>query len=137
MKRLVAIMLLLHTLNSHAADLQIELQTPDIKGAALRLSLFESPHGFPMGQPLRAEEKPLSGPLMQVCLKDLAPGIYAIAVYVDTNGNRQLDKNWLGIPREPFGFSKDALGLAGPPSFQQAAFVVKDGTNLHTVHLRK
>jgi uncharacterized protein (DUF2141 family) len=54
-----------------------------------------------------------------------APGTYAIAVYHDRNGNRELDMRRLGGPKEPFGFSNDARGLFRPPSFDDAKISVE------------
>jgi uncharacterized protein (DUF2141 family) len=37
-------------------------------------------------------------------------GEYAIAVFVDVNGNGKMDKNFLGIPKEQYGFSNNVMG---------------------------
>lgn len=49
------------------------------------------------------------------------PGTYAIALFHDENGNGRIDKLVM-IPREGFGFSRDAPVRMGPPSFGAAAF---------------
>jgi uncharacterized protein (DUF2141 family) len=36
--------------------------------------------------------------------------------------NGKLDTNFLGIPKEGYGFSNGAKGLLGPPSFSDASF---------------
>jgi len=56
-------------------------------------------------------------------------GRYAIALVHDENGNGKLDKS-LMIPREGFGFSRDAPVRMGPPSFAKAAFPV-EGADAH------
>lgn len=48
-------------------------------------------------------------------------GKAAIAVFQDLDGNGQLTKTALGLPAEPYGFSCDARGTFGPPSFSKAA----------------
>ena len=53
----------------------------------------------------------------------VAPGEYAVAVIHDENSNHRLDKR-LMLPREGFGFSRDAAVRFGPPSFSAAAFPV-------------
>lgn len=45
---------------------------------------------------------------------------YAIAVYHDKNNNGKLDTNIFGIPSEVYGFSNDARGTFGPPSYSEA-----------------
>jgi len=47
---------------------------------------------------------------------------YAIAAYHDANSNEKLDKNFLGMPLEGYGFSNDARGNFAPPAFEKAAF---------------
>ena len=54
--------------------------------------------------------------------EDIPPGTYALAVIHDENSNGKLDTNWLGIPTEGYGFSNDARGLLGPPTFLAASF---------------
>ena len=49
-------------------------------------------------------------------------GTYAIGLYIDANENEKMDTNFLGIPKEQFGFSNDAKGSFGPPSFESASF---------------
>lgn len=50
-------------------------------------------------------------------------GRYAISLIHDENGNGKLDTA-LMMPREGFGFSRDAPVRMGPPSFEKAAFDV-------------
>jgi uncharacterized protein (DUF2141 family) len=47
-------------------------------------------------------------------------GTYAVSIFQDTNGNGKLDQNFLGIPREPFGFGNNYKPL-GKPDFEKAA----------------
>ncbi|MCA3459145.1 MAG: DUF2141 domain-containing protein [Cytophagales bacterium] len=48
---------------------------------------------------------------------DLPPGEYAIAIYQDTNGNKKLDTNLFGYPKEPFGFSNNVKPKLSAPGF--------------------
>lgn len=57
-----------------------------------------------------------------VTFDDLPYGTYAVKVFHDENSNGKLDTNLVGFPKESFGFSNDAMGRFGPPSFDQAAF---------------
>ena len=65
-----------------------------------------------------------NGQSLIVHFKDLPPGEYAAVAFQDVNGNGILDKNFLGIPKEPYGFSNGARGSAsGPPGSSSAAAV--------------
>jgi uncharacterized protein (DUF2141 family) len=64
---------------------------------------------------------------------NVKPGRYALTVFHDINGNGKLDRNANGVPTESYGFSNNAQGVGGPPTFEQAAFVV--GPNDKTVRI--
>lgn len=50
----------------------------------------------------------------------------AIAAYHDVNDNGQLDRNSFGIPSERYGFTRDARGITGPPTFEDAVITIAD-----------
>lgn len=51
----------------------------------------------------------------------LPAGKYAVAVIHDENGNHKLDRNFLGIPKEGFGFANNPRVLMSAPSFEAAS----------------
>ena len=57
-----------------------------------------------------------------VRIPGVPPGVYAAQAFHDENNNKQIDRNWLGIPTEGLGFSNDARFRFGPPRFEDAAF---------------
>ena len=57
--------------------------------------------------------------------RGVRPGTYAIALLHDENANGKADKALI-IPKEGFGFSRDAKVRMGPPKFSAAAFTVAD-----------
>ncbi len=60
---------------------------------------------------------------------DLPAGNYAVKLFQDENENGQIDKNFMGIPTEPYGFSNNG-GSYGPPSFDEAKVAVDETTNI-------
>ncbi|MFN3790691.1 DUF2141 domain-containing protein [Massilia sp.] len=70
-----------------------------------------------------------------VSLKDIPPGTWAVLAYQDENENNQLDRNFIGIPKENYGFSRDAASRFGPPGFDDAAIEVRDGTTVAPIKL--
>ena len=61
---------------------------------------------------------------------DLPNGTYAIGIFVDVNYNNEMDRNFFGVPKEQYGFSNDAKGSFGPPSFKEASFTVSGDMQL-------
>lgn len=66
---------------------------------------------------------------------DLATGIYAIALVHDENANGKMDVAIM-IPREGYGFSRNAMGSFGPPKFAAAQFGVVPGGNVQAVRMK-
>ena len=62
-------------------------------------------------------------------------GEYAITLFVDFNGNKKIDKNILGIPKEPYGFSNNVIGNMSAPTFDQAKFLIS-GPTTQNIKLR-
>ena len=57
----------------------------------------------------------------------IKPGKYAVAVFLDENRNNELDKNFLGIPKEKYGFSNNPSNWFRAPKFGEAAITIKEG----------
>jgi len=55
---------------------------------------------------------------------ELPQGEWAVAITQDTNNNDKLDKNFLGIPTEPFAFSNNVRPKLSPPDFNDCKFTV-------------
>jgi uncharacterized protein (DUF2141 family) len=72
---------------------------------------------------------------MTVVVADLPPGKYAIAIYHDANENGKLDKNFLGIPTEKYGFSNDAMGSFGPPDYEDCLVNITENKSI-TINLK-
>ena len=62
---------------------------------------------------------------------EIEEGVYAISLFIDSNGNKKLDKNLIGIPKEQYGFSNNAVGFLGKPTFENASFkLIKDSKQI-------
>ncbi|MGI9235783.1 MAG: DUF2141 domain-containing protein [Woeseiaceae bacterium] len=57
---------------------------------------------------------------------DLPAGDYAFHVFQDLDSNGKMKTNFIGIPKEPTGVSRDAKGRFGPPKYKDAVLSVGD-----------
>lgn len=71
-----------------------------------------------------------------VTVDNVPTGSWAVLSYQDENDNGKLDRNVLGIPKERYAFSRDARGRFGPPSFEDAAFVLREEKAVSYIKLR-
>jgi uncharacterized protein (DUF2141 family) len=113
-----------------AGDLTIELSGITPGRGKVYVAVYDRPESFPTtGQQRTGQILEATGKSLTLHFKDLPPGEYAAVAFQDVNGNGKLDKNFLGIPKEPYGFSNGARASAGPPKFAEAAVTLNpDGT---------
>jgi len=97
-------------------------------GGHLRCLAFSSAQGFPdsLKQAVAAVSVPVTSRDTGCHFPELPAGSWAFAFFHDANGDGVLNTNFLGIPTEGYGFSNDASGTFGPPSFEEVV-VVFDG----------
>ena len=102
--------------------------------------IFKSPDGWPedKSKSFRHGPTPIAeGERQAVVVWDNLPaGDYAVAVIHDENRNAKLDRNFLGIPKEGFGFANNPhVGLSAPP-FQAAVIHVGCPSTETAIHLQ-
>jgi uncharacterized protein (DUF2141 family) len=110
-----------------AGSLAIDVTLPSGAHGQIAYLVFSSADGFPgdRSRALRHDFVPLAStgsPRQTVDVGLLPPGSYAVTVYLDQNGDRKLNSNWLGIPKEPVGASNNPRSRRGPPHFNDCVF---------------
>jgi len=68
-------------------------------------------------------------------MQNLPPGDYGVVAIHDENRNHKLDRNFIGIPKEGFGFANNPhVGLSAPPFGAAIAHVACPVTDIN-IHL--
>jgi len=91
----------------------------EIKGSIM-IGIYDSDSTY-MKKTVCGFKVPVKDYTLEIPL-EMDDGTYSIAVFQDLNGNMKLDKGAFGIPSEPYGFSNNAKGIIGPPSFEKSKF---------------
>lgn len=105
-----------------ATDLRLTLRTPG-SGGSIAVAVYANAADLRASRnPVVSRIVPATGAATTVTLTGLAPGRYAIGAYHDADSNGALTLWPVGLPREAYGFSRDARGRFGPPAFDAAAF---------------
>ena len=106
----------------------------DRKEGEIGIALYPGSSGFPMESSkatcvwLKADATNITH-----CFKELKPGTYAVAVSHDLNGNHVTDTSWIGIPKEPWGVSKNIRPKMRAPRFEECAFSLTNSVPLSLV----
>lgn len=104
----------------------------------LLVSLFNEAIGFPSDgkKAFRKTRVTINRGITLVEWKDLPEGSYAAALLHDENNDQKMNFSMIGLPKEGYAFSNNAMGLAGPPSFQKASFLHQGERTVHRIKLR-
>lgn len=86
-------------------------------------TFYTSQENFDQGVMLKPFFQTIQGDETVVTIEGLPEQPLMVSVFHDANDNTILDKNMMGIPSESYGFSQNARGKYGPPSFKQATFI--------------
>lgn len=125
-RRLSALAALIVPATALAGDLTIEVSGVTRDRGRIYVAVYDRAETFPIsGRQLVGQILDPADGRLTVHFKDLPPGQYAAVAFQDSNGNGKLDRNFLGIPKEPYGFSNGARGTAGPPKFSAAAVTLQ------------
>ena len=117
------------------ATLTITVQGVVPPGGMLRLGVYDRA-GYDTDKETAFADVPARPGTTVVTLRDIPPGEYAVMTYQDVNSNDKTDSNFLGIPTEPYGFSRNARPVLSKPSFDDTKFTLVAGENTQTLRLQ-
>lgn len=126
-------------LTTHALAREVTFnvsQTANKKGNLL-VAFFNDAGTFPDKTPYKTMIVPADGASEIKLSIDLPDGDYAVSTFLDENKNGKLDTNFLGIPKERFGFSRNPRILTGAPSYQDCEISVSEESQNHDIRLIK
>ena len=136
-------------LSVEAGELRITVGGIRSAHGTVLIALYDSPASFGKAVEASAKEGFLIDPdrfaavalranaalKSAVVFSNVQPGRYAAIAFHDENGNGKLDKNFLGVPTEPYGFSNNVQGFLGPPTFDDAAMALGDSSEAIVITL--
>lgn len=120
---------------AQAADLTVDVGGLKNAQGKVLVAVYSRSEDF-LKAPVRTAAVASQSGKVRLAIADLPSGDYAVSVFQDQNGNGELDVNLVGMPVEPYGFSNDAAGNFGPPSFQQSLVHLSEAGQIVHINLR-
>ena len=107
-------------------------------GGTVRLAMYSSKSEFMVEEKaalynFKADKKGI----VEATIENLPIGSHAFAVFLDENNNMKLDKNLVGVPTEPYGFSKIPPSKWRLPSWEEVKFNVGLSDQVLVVKLKR
>ena len=108
------------------AGYRLTVEVENVRNAqgVVGVLVFNTAQGWPekFSSALRAEATAAHTGVVEITIPDLPAGDYAMVALHDENANKQLDRNWLGVPLEQWGMSNNPPYWFAAPSFEAARF---------------
>jgi uncharacterized protein (DUF2141 family) len=101
--------------------LTIEVEIIKYNEGSMMFALYNSQETY-MKSSLRSSRAEVKDNKAVIVFENLQKGSYGFSFFHDVNNDRKLNKNFVGIPKEPYGFSNGEKGSFGPPDFDKIKF---------------
>ncbi|MEL7197897.1 MAG: DUF2141 domain-containing protein [Pseudomonadota bacterium] len=125
---------------SPAAANEVEITITDLRSSkgVVRACMTTKEKIFPKCRKDPASHRTVvpAGKTVTIRFKDVVPGDYAIALLHDENDNGKADRALGMMPKEGYGFSRDAPVRMAPPKFKDAVFELGNTPKKLTIKMR-
>ena len=95
----------------------------------LLIGIYNKKESF-LKKPIKSNIVKVKNKKALVLFRNLPKGIYAVSFVHDENDNKKMDTNFIGIPKEDYGCSNNAIGFMGPPKYKDAKFVLEEDKSI-------
>jgi uncharacterized protein (DUF2141 family) len=137
--RIILVILFLITGLSAGAQCQVNVRVDNFENdkGVCRACLFSTAASFNgEGKPVQCAQAFVKDRASAISFTNVPAGTYAVSVFHDANNNNAFDKNFLGIPKEGYGASRNKLPFASAPGFDANKFTISSGVTNIQVRLR-
>lgn len=117
----LALITALFFLSPTPQTVSVAVSSTSPRGGEVRLAVYANAEDFAAKREVVSAIRPSKNGTAELELSLPAAGTYALAAFHDLNGNGKLDRNMLGIPTEPYGFSKEPASKWEAPDFEDVA----------------
>ncbi len=132
MKYLLAVICLFFNWKAENKNLTIQITGIKETKGRIQMGIYNTPTKFPkIGGEYRIEYVNVTAKTITHTIENLPDGYYAIALYHDVNSDKACNRNFLGIPTEPYGFSNNVKPVFSAPSFNSAKFLFDKNTQMN------
>lgn len=123
---LLSLLLFVGFVPSEAPQLTIKIENIEVLKGDIRIGVFNTSESFlKQGFTFRKYKIAVKNTTETIIINDLPKGEYAFLLYHDKNGDGEMNRNLLGIPKEAFGFSNNVKPKFSKPTFEECKFALK------------
>lgn len=131
---LLSFIAFLSVMNSNAQKLEVEISNIQKYGGTVYVALYDNPSDWIDHPVLTTSIETAKN--SEVVTFEVPYGRYAISIYQDVKGNKKMDTNFMGIPKDPIAFGNNYKPF-GKPKFDDAALDFNEDYQVQTIKLYK
>ena len=99
-------------------DLEIMVTNINTLEGTIEMGIFNTPKTFlRKGKEYKTYSQKATNDTIIFFLHGLIKDNYAVSIYHDTNSDKECNLSFFGIPKEPYGFSRNYKPILSKPSF--------------------
>ena len=119
------------TADEETVDIKVVITNiKEIKGTIV-MGIYNNPSKFlKEGYAYKTVSQKVEGHQVEMTLKGMPKGNYAISLYQDVNSDNKCNRNVVGKPTEPYGFSNGFKRKLAKPSFDDCKVAVNESSTL-------
>lgn len=123
-----------HSQEIDGQDITVNIENLKSNEGYVYISLYNTETSF-LGKGYKSTMSKIENKSCTIVFKEVPNGVYAISFFHDENGNKKMDTNFMGIPKEDYGCSNNAKGFMGPPKWKDAKFEINNTSITQTITL--
>lgn len=129
--------LLFHAMPSEHPKLTIHIENIKVFEGQIEIGVFNTSTNFlKEGSAIKNYYVSVDNHTATFIIDDLPKGEYAISMYHDENSDGECNRNILGIPKEPYGFSNNIKPQFSAPSYKDCKFLLEEDKIIRVKLLR-
>ena len=123
----IALLTLLSSLSLFAHTLTVEVSNIENNRGQILIGLYNQAEGFTEIDAVfkKGLLRTVDNSTLSYTFTDIPDGEYALSLFHDENSNSELDTNFIGIPKEGYGFSNNVRPVFRPATFEEAKFSIE------------
>ena len=123
---LLGLVFAVHYSFAQSGKLIVVVQGIDVgEGGEISTGIFLKENFPKVGKQLLGSVDKVTNSEMKVVFEKVPIGSYGVVSFQDIDQDKNLKTNFIGYPKEPIGFYRDAKIKLGPPDFQDAKIDIK------------
>ena len=119
---------------TQGTQLTIMIENTEVVDGYIRIGVFNANDTFlKKGSTYKKYKIAVEDSIETIIIDDLPKGEYAFILYHDKNSDGKMNRKFIGIPKEPYGFSNNIRPKLSKPTFEECKFLLENNLAMQII----